>query len=138
MGPMTSETDFDPLKGFSANLGLTITELGPTRVTADWDIGPEIHQPYGILHGGATAAVVETLASVGAWLAIRDKGGRPVGINNNTDFYRAVSSGQLKVVAEPVFQGRSQQVWGVDVSDGHGRLVSRGQLRLQNLYEQTT
>ena len=132
---MTSETDYEPLKGFSGILGLTLTELSPTRVTADWDITPEVHQPYGILHGGATAAVVETMASLGAWIAIRDKGGRPVGINNNTDFYRAVSSGELKVVAEPIFQGRSQQVWEVSVSDGQGRLVSRGQLRLQNLYE---
>lgn len=134
---MTSEPDYDPLKGFSGSLGLTLTELGPTRVTADWDITPQLHQPFGILHGGATSAVVETMASMGAWMAIRDRGGRPVGINNNTDFYRAVSSGELKVVAEAIFQGRSQQVWQVDISDGKDRLVSRGQLRLQNLYERT-
>lgn len=133
---MTSTSGpIEPLKGFSDLLGLTITELGPTRVTADWDLSPQVHQPFGILHGGASSAVVETLASLGAYLAVKDQGGRAVGINNNTDFYRAVSSGQLKVVAEPIFQGRSQQVWQVEIRDDSGRLVARGSLRLQNLYE---
>lgn len=134
---MTSKAD-PPLgtqTGFSDLLGLTITELGPARVTADWDLTPAVHQPFGIVHGGAHCAVVETLASQGAYAAVKDGGGRAVGINNTTDFYRATSAGRLKAVAEAVFQGRSQQVWQVEIRDESGRLVSRGSLRLQNLFE---
>lgn len=137
---MTTDADeipFPPLKGFGELLGLTLTELGPQRVTADWDLEPQVHQPFGIVHGGAHASVVETLASLGAYLAVKDNGGRAVGINNNTDFYRASSAGQLKAVAEAIFQGRSQQVWQVEIRDDAARLVSRGTLRLQNLYERS-
>ena len=93
-------------------------------------------QPYGIVHGGAHCGVVETLASVGAatWLGDR---GQVVGVNNSTDFFRAVSEGHLTSTATPVHRGRSQQVWIVETVDEDGRLVSRGQVRLQNLAPST-
>ena len=77
--------------------------------------------------------MVETLASIGAgvWLGER---GKVVGVNNSTDFYRAVTEGLLTSTATPVHRGRSQQVWVVETVDEDGRLVSRGQVRLQNLY----
>jgi uncharacterized protein (TIGR00369 family) len=58
-----------------------------------------------------------------------------VGVHNSTDFYRAVSEGALRSTATPIHRGRSQQVWLVETHDADGRMVSRGQVRLQNLTE---
>jgi 1,4-dihydroxy-2-naphthoyl-CoA hydrolase len=122
----------DNLGPFIENLGLTIVEAGPDRVVASWSAKPQLHQPYGILHGGVHSSVVETLASFAAALWLGDDG-KVVGVNNSTDFYRAVSEGDLVSVAEPVHRGRSQQVWVVRTEDADGRLIARGQVRLQNL-----
>ncbi len=117
---------------FVSYLGLGFTRVEKDAVVASWTARPELHQPYGIVHGGAHCAVVETLASVGAatWLG---GSGKVVGVNNNTDFYRAVSEGELVSTATPLHRGRLQQVWMVETHDADGRLVSRGQVRLQNL-----
>jgi len=126
--------DFDPRDSgpFVEHLGLQITEASGERVTATWTAGEKHHQPYGIVHGGVHASVVETLGSVGSALWYGDDG-KCVGVSNTTDFYRAVREGELTSVATPIHQGRSQQVWLVETHDATGRLVSRGQLRVQNL-----
>jgi 1,4-dihydroxy-2-naphthoyl-CoA hydrolase len=118
-------------------LGIDFTELSGSRVVARWNAGPTMHQPYGIVHGGVHCSVVETLGSLGAmmWISGRDPEGKVVGVNNNTDFYRAVTDGPMTSTATPIHQGRSQQVWLIETyADGDDRLVARGQLRLQNLY----
>jgi uncharacterized protein (TIGR00369 family) len=117
---------------FTDYLGVEFEEVTGDRVVATWEAKPSLHQPYGIVHGGAHAGVVETLASVGAGTWLGDKG-QVVGVNNSTDFYRAVSEGRLTSTATPVHRGRSQQVWIVETVDTDGRLVARGQVRLQNL-----
>ena len=116
---------------FTDYLGVKIEEVSGDRVVATWEAAPPLHQPFGIVHGGAHCGVVETLASVGAatWLGDR---GQVVGVNNSTDFYRAVSEGRLTSTATPVHRGRSQQVWIVETVDEDGRMVARGQVRLQN------
>jgi 1,4-dihydroxy-2-naphthoyl-CoA hydrolase len=117
---------------FVEYLGVDFTEVSGEKVVATWQARPELHQPYGIVHGGVHCSLVETLASVGAaaWLG---EGGKVVGVNNNTDFYRAVRTGTLTSTATPLHQGRSQQVWMVETLDEEGRLTARGQVRLQNL-----
>ena len=117
---------------FIEHLGVQFVESTGDRVVATWIAGPKLHQPYGIVHGGVFCSVVETLASVGAavWMGER---GKVVGVNNSTDFYRAVREGTLTSTATPVHRGRSQQVWVVETVDEDGRMVSRGQVRLQNL-----
>jgi 1,4-dihydroxy-2-naphthoyl-CoA hydrolase len=115
-------------------LGLEFVELTGDRVIGTWRAGPHLHQPHGIVHGGAHCGVVETLASMGATVWLGEKG-RVVGVNNNTDFYRAISEGGFTSTATPLHRGRSQQVWLVEtVIDDTGALASRGQVRLQNLY----
>ena len=121
-----------PGGAFTDYLGLEFEELTGDRVVATWEANEALHQTYGIVHGGAHCGVVETLASFGAYLWLGDKG-KVVGVNNSTDFYRAVSEGPLRSTATPVHRGRSQQVWLVETVDGDGRMVSRGQVRLQNL-----
>jgi len=129
---------FDPsdlVSEFIAYLGLELTEVSPDRVVAVWKATPQLHQPAGILHGGAHCSVVETLATLGAALWLGDRG-NVVGVNNNTDFFRAVRSGSLTSVAQPLHRGRSQQLWLVETTeDASGLTASRGQVRLQNLYE---
>jgi 1,4-dihydroxy-2-naphthoyl-CoA hydrolase len=121
---------------FVKHLGLEITELRGDRVEARWTASEKHHQPFGIVHGGVHASVVETLGSIGAsvWLSdtVGDEG-KCVGVSNTTDFYRAVREGELTSVGTPVHQGRSQQVWLIETHDAEGRLVARGQLRVQNL-----
>ena len=117
---------------FVEHLGLEITSATGDRVEARWTAGERHHQPYGIVHGGVHASVVETLGSVGSALWFGEQG-KCVGVSNSTDFYKAVREGELTSVATPDHQGRSQQVWVVETHDASGRLVSRGQLRVQNL-----
>jgi 1,4-dihydroxy-2-naphthoyl-CoA hydrolase len=124
--------DTDMLGPFAEYLGLKITDADGSQVLATWDAEPRLHQPYGIVHGGVHCSVVETLASVGAALWFADRG-KVVGVSNSTDFFRAASAGTLTSRAYPLHQGRSQQVWVVETQDGDGRMVSRGQVRLQNL-----
>ena len=113
-------------------LGLEIKEVSGDEVVATWSAEPRLHQPYGIVHGGVHCSVVETLASVGAAVWFGDRG-KVVGVTNSTDFFKAVSEGALTSTARPVHRGRSQQVWIVETTDTDGRLVARGQVRLQNL-----
>jgi 1,4-dihydroxy-2-naphthoyl-CoA hydrolase len=117
---------------FVRHLGLEFTEVSGDRVAARWTAGTKHHQPYGIVHGGVHASVVETLGSLGATAWFGDRGSC-VGVNNSTDFYRAVREGEMVSTGVPVHQGRSQQVWVIETHDAEGRLVARGQLRVQNL-----
>ena len=119
-------------RGFGQTLGLEYTELGPDRVRARWRVTSELLQPAGILHGGVYCSVIESLTSFGAamWLGER---GHVVGVNNNTDFLRAVREGVLTAEAAPVHRGRTQQLWQVVVTYELERLVAKGQVRLANI-----
>ena len=124
--------DDDITGAFVQHLGLDLTEVSGDRVVATWVARPDLHQPYGIVHGGVHCSVIETLASIGAAVWVGDDG-KVVGVNNNTDFYRAVREGTLTSTATPLHRGRSQQVWLVETVDEMGKVAARGQVRLQNL-----
>ena len=115
-------------------LGCHFDEVGPTRLRGWFVVGPQHHQPFGILHGGVLSSVVETFASIGAWVAVRDSGRTTVGVANATDFIRSTTAGRLDVVATAIHQGASQQLWDVVISRAEdGKDVARGRVRLQNL-----
>ncbi len=124
--------DSNPGGPFTSYLGVEFEEATGDRVVGTWTAGTHLHQPFGIVHGGAHCGVVETLASVGASIWFGDRG-NVVGVSNSTDFFRAVSEGTMTSTATPLHRGRSQQVWVVETVDAEGRMVSRGQVRLQNL-----
>jgi uncharacterized protein (TIGR00369 family) len=86
-----------------------------------------------VVHGGVYTTAAETAASLGASLAVRDRGQFAVGVHNATDFLRPATSGRAEVIAEPLQQGRVQQLWLVTITDERGRALARGQLRLQNV-----
>ena len=115
-------------------MGLVFTEITPDRTRAQLDVQPKLLQPMGIVHGGVYCAIVESMASVAAytWLSVNG-GGSVVGVNNNTDFLRAINSGTVHGTATPVHRGRRQQLWLVTITDSDDRAVARGQVRLQNL-----
>ncbi|MEU4311823.1 PaaI family thioesterase [Nocardia sp. NPDC024068] len=133
MADLTAEQLNEMSKGTFADLiGLRVTELGPDRVRGEWTVTPRHHQPAGIQNGGVLCTAVETLASTGAaaWYGER---GVVVGVNNSTDFLRAVREGTLTAEATPLHRGGLQQLWLVVVTDDDGRTIARGQVRLQNL-----
>ncbi len=123
-----------PAAPFDTGIGLTYTHLSTDGATAQLTVTPQLHQPMGIVHGGVWCAVVESMSSVSAfvWLSANG-GGNVVGVNNSTDFLRAVSEGTVYGVSEPIHRGRLQQLWQVSIRDESDRLIARGQVRLQNL-----
>jgi uncharacterized protein (TIGR00369 family) len=130
-----SETDVN-LEGESAFmklLGLSFEEMGPGRVVAFFEPGVDLHQPWGFVHDGVFTAVIETAATTGAHQPVKDRSQLAVGVNNVTDFLRPHQQGRLRVFAEPLQQGKSQQLWQVIVEREDGKTVARGQVRLQNV-----
>ena len=119
---------------FVAAMKFDVTEVSGTRVAGTVDLGPDQHTPWGVVHGGVYCSVIESAASVGASTAVADRGQFAVGVNNNSDFVRPMTSGVLDVVAEPIQQGRTLQLWQVVLTRADdGKLVARGQVRLQNV-----
>jgi 1,4-dihydroxy-2-naphthoyl-CoA hydrolase len=117
-----------------ASMGYRLHERSGSRVRATLTLGDAHHQPFGRVHGGIYAIAVEGVASEGACAAVADRGMYAVGTSNTTDFLRPVTADEVEVLAEPLFQGRTQQLWQVSITRlRDGKLVARGQLRLQNL-----
>jgi uncharacterized protein (TIGR00369 family) len=115
-------------------IGLRFDELTATRVRGHFEAGATHHQPWGLVHGGAFATAIETAASAGAYIAVRDEGLRPVGITNTTHFLRSHRYGRLEVDAQAVHQGKTGQLWNVEILRAHDGLpISTGSVRLQNL-----
>lgn len=127
-------TDPATFSAFVQASGLQFDVMTGTRVTAHIELDASHHTPWGVVHGGVYTTAVESAASLGASLAVADDDRFAVGVNNTTDFLRPVVTGRVEVVAEPVFQGRSQQLWQVVITRaGDGKAVARGSVRLQNV-----
>ncbi|HRN19528.1 MAG TPA: hotdog fold thioesterase [Trueperaceae bacterium] len=106
-----------------ATLGIELGEVSGERVTATMPVTPRHHQPHGIMHGGASVALAETVASVGATVALRHENQRVVGLEINANHVGAVRSGTVTATGTPIHKGRSTQVWAVEIRDDGGRLV---------------
>jgi 1,4-dihydroxy-2-naphthoyl-CoA hydrolase len=129
----TSPVPEGSASAFMRAAGLVLDEIGPTAVTGHIDLGPEHHQPWGLVHGGVYTTAIETAASVGPATAAAELGLVAVGVNNNTNFVRSTVSGRVRVQAGAIQQGRTAQLWEVRVVDEDDRLVALGQVRLQNV-----
>jgi 1,4-dihydroxy-2-naphthoyl-CoA hydrolase len=119
-------------QGYNALVGLEFVRLGPDEVELRLPIGPRHHQVHDIVHGGVWCTLVETAASIGAGLWLGDRGDA-VGVSNHTDFLHAMRSGTATARATPIHRGRQQQLWLVEITDENGRLVARGEVRIQNV-----
>ena len=126
--------DSELQRGFLKLVGLRIEQASGDRVVLTCPVTPDLHQPFGLVHGGVYATLAETAASVGASLWFGDRG-KVVGVSNHTDFLRAVRRGELRAEATPLSRGRTTQLWQVEVADEQGRLIAHAKVRLQNLSE---
>ena len=99
------------------NLGISIREATPTRVVLEMDVTPRVHQPAGLLHGGASAVMAESAASIGAFLNCNEAVEYVVGIDLNISHLRARRSGKVTATATPIRVGRSVQVWDIRIED---------------------
>ena len=116
--------------GWARATGLRFVAATPDTVTAEVTIGPHHLQPYGIVHGGVYAGIVEALASIGAALNVMPQGKSAVGLDNHTCFVRACRAGTLHASAVPVTRGSRTHVWDVTIADDGGRLLATGRVRL--------
>jgi 1,4-dihydroxy-2-naphthoyl-CoA hydrolase len=105
-------------------LGIRTVEMSPERVTFEMDITPAVMQPLGLLHGGASAVLAESAASMAASLNCDPALGYPVGIDLNISHLRARRSGTVRATATPVRIGRTVQVWAISIEDQDGEPVA--------------
>lgn len=132
--PAPPDDDSELERGFIKLVGLRIEQASGDRVVLTCPVTPDLHQPFGLVHGGVYATLAETAASVGGSLWFGDRG-KVVGVSNHTDFLRAVRGGELRAEATPLSRGRTTQLWQVEVADEQGRLIAHAKVRLQNLSE---
>ena len=110
-------------------LGMEFCEPGPDFMRVRMPVDERTRQPLGILHGGATAALIETAASTAAWSAVPD-GQIAIGMELNANHVRRVESGWIEVVVRPLHLGRTTHVWEARVTDDRGHLISAGRMTL--------
>ena len=112
------------------NLGIEFLEATPEYLKARMPVDHRTVQPFGVLHGGASVALAETLGSVGGYLLVKDDDKLAVGLEIKANHIRSVRSGWVTGVARPVHAGRTTQVWDIEITDDEGKLVCLSRLTL--------
>lgn len=110
-------------KTLATTLGIEITELTPQRVVATMPVDDRTRQPFGILHGGASVALAETVASIGATMNVDLEQFNVVGVEINANHIKAKRDGLVTGTATPIHVGRSTQVWQIVIADEQGKTV---------------
>lgn len=112
------------------HLGIQFTEIGPDYVRATMPVDHRTQQPFGLLHGGASVVLAETLGSVGANLCLDPEGFFAVGQEINANHLRGVRSGRVTGTARPIHLGARSQVWEIRIEDDKGRLTCISRLTM--------
>ncbi len=110
--------------GIHAALDIELVSASPEEVIFEMPIARKVHQPWGLLHGGASAVLAESAASTGAYLNCDPATQYAVGVDLNITHLRARSSGRLRARATPIRKGRSLHVWAIDLDDEKGERVA--------------
>lgn len=110
-------------RGLAVALGIEMEELSRDRVVATMPVDDRTRQPFGLLHGGASIALAETVASFGAAVLIDRERFIAVGLEINGNHLRAKAEGMVRATGVPVHVGRSTQVWSIEITDEEGRVV---------------
>lgn len=113
--------------------GFVVEKVTMDACSGHLEVGPQHHTPWGVVHGGVYTTTIESAASIGASVAVADRDQVAVGLTNTTHFLRSITEGRLRVEARALHQGRTQQLWTVDISDEAGHRIAHGELRLQNV-----
>jgi 1,4-dihydroxy-2-naphthoyl-CoA hydrolase len=111
-------------------LDIRFIEIGENFLRATMPVDSRTHQPYGLLHGGASVALAETLGSVAANMCVDTAQSLCVGLEINANHVRAVRSGIVTGTARPVHIGGRTQVWSIDIVDEPGKLVCTSRLTI--------
>lgn len=127
--------DLEQLNAISENtlvalMGIRFTEIGDDHLTAVMPVDHRTRQPMGLLHGGASAVLAETLGSVGAFLSTDPETQQSVGLEINANHLRSVTHGSVTGTARPLHLGRTTQVWDIRITDDDNRLVCVSRLTL--------
>lgn len=112
------------------HLGIEFIEIGDDYLTAKMPVDERTKQPHGIMHGGASCALAETIASVAANYCVEADKFYCVGLEINTSHIKMARSGYVIGVAKPLHLGRSTQLWEIMIHDEKGQLISANRLRL--------
>lgn len=112
-----------PQQTLLSTMDIELTEVTPQRVTATMPVTPKVHQPFGLMHGGASVVLAETVASMAAWMNVDQQTQRVVGLEINANHLRAKRDGMVTAVATPVHLGRRTQVWEIRITDEADKLV---------------
>lgn len=110
-------------RGMPDALGIEVLELTPSRVVATMPVDDRTRQPFGLLHGGASVALAETTASLGAFANIDPRQYAAVGVEINANHIRSRRSGVVTATAEPIHVGRTTHVWAIRIADEEDRTV---------------
>jgi uncharacterized protein (TIGR00369 family) len=113
-----------------SHLGIEFTEVADDHLVATMPVDERTIQPLGVLHGGAAAALVETMGSVAGFLCLEDDDASVAGIAVSCNHVRPASSGLVCGTVRALHVGRTTHVWETTIVDATGRLVSRGTLTL--------
>ena len=127
--------DIARLNGWSANtlmeaLGIRITAVGDDWLAGSMPVDSRTHQPYGLLHGGASVALAETLGSTAAMLTLDPEKELAVGLDINASHVRGVRSGTVTGTAKALHLGRTTQVWEIRIENEEGALVCISRLTM--------
>jgi len=106
------------------SLGIRALEVTADRVVLEMDVTPTVHQPFGLLHGGASAVIAESAASMGSYMNCEPGVEFSVGVDLNITHLRAKRSGTVIATASPVRKGRTVHVWNIDIVGEDGKLVA--------------
>ena len=117
-----------------ATLGIEFLEVGDDFIRARVPVDRRTRQPFGILHGGVSVLLAETLGSCGAFYSAPE-GQRAVGLDINANHLRATMTGWVTGIARPVHRGRTTQVWQIDLSNDAGELTCVSRITMAVLAE---
>ena len=121
-------------KTLAENLGITYTEIGPDFIIAKMPVDDRTVQPMRLLHGGASAALAETLGSVAGLMCLEDLNTQGiVGTEINCSHLRSATSGYVYGKLSPIKIGRRLQVWNIDISNEEGKLICVSRLTIMVL-----
>ena len=109
--------------GLAKAIGIDLIELTPDRVVAAMPVDDTTRQPFGLLHGGASAALAETVASLGALMNVDPETQAAVGLELNANHLRSKTDGMVTATATPLHRGRKTHVWEIRIEDEEKRLV---------------
>lgn len=114
-------------------LGIEYTDVGDGFLEATLPVGPLVHQPMGILHGGATAALAESVGSAASALLLNLETHYPVGLELSVNHIRSMRQGKVRARADLVHQGRTTHLWNISIRDEEGRMVAWSRLSMMVL-----